>query len=104
MLFDNDEHEQHVNLHEEPPEQHPAQTMVEFFKRDTYKQRQVREERAWCKHLRSMLTAYLRCCRITSEWGNPACWNDNHFRQAQCHCPESMKRTRVLDIVDKDSQ
>ncbi|KAH9807911.1 hypothetical protein DFH28DRAFT_912325 [Melampsora americana] len=89
-------------FHEQPDR--PPQNMAEFVKADTYKRRRVREELAWNKYLRPMLIAYLRCSHITSEWGNPLTWNHTHFREEKCYCLASEKKSRCLDVVDRETR
>lgn len=108
---DNLEHDNGINFENdnqlEPPREdivHPPQNMADFVEKDTYKTRRIREERAWKNFLRPMLIAYLRCSHITSEWGNPARWSQNNFREAKCYCLASAKKTRTLDVVDRDSE
>ncbi|KAH9808450.1 hypothetical protein DFH28DRAFT_935886 [Melampsora americana] len=73
-----------INHGEQVLEPRPPQNIVEFLSSNTYKTRRVRDERAWAKFLQPMLVAYLRCSYITSEWGNPATWEQLHFREEKC--------------------
>ncbi|EGG12916.1 uncharacterized protein MELLADRAFT_101493 [Melampsora larici-populina 98AG31] len=74
------------------------QDVISGIRRARYDAKRLQREMNWVKQCQQMLSSFLRCRQITSNWGNSDCWN-NDFKEP-CSCPRNRTRVARVDIVD----
>ncbi|KAH9822464.1 hypothetical protein DFH28DRAFT_881386 [Melampsora americana] len=84
----------------DPPSTPPPSNFQEYFVLPSYKEKRIREERQWQEITKVMLPEYLKCSRLTSQWGNHSKWN--HDWRSPCSNPARCSRgpPREVDMVD----
>ncbi|EGG00227.1 uncharacterized protein MELLADRAFT_111972 [Melampsora larici-populina 98AG31] len=63
-----------------------------------YDERRLQQEVQWTEQCALMLTPFLRCRKLTSNWGHLRRWNEDFKRP--CSCSQRRLRTTSVTLVD----
>lgn len=90
------------NLEEHQPYKQNQDTNLtddeDFHQNLTFRERTLREEENWSTETLLMFPVYMKCSKLTLQWGDPNRWN--HDFRPTCDCPDYKRRERIIDVVD----